>query len=319
MLNVKLPQISKQIYAQDTLDVLISSYQSIAPMWASHQMEWMCNIYSSFKDHDKFMILIHLIKKTLDFYSRNFVKLNYDQFYSKDSVEIEKFNISELSKDLNIPKESTRRKIVELENDLVIKRKRKKIIIDRSCFPHIKPINSVKRISRFLSTFSNIMYNEKILTKKFTSAQLEKTILDNFSYVWKNYYEIQIPMLLSYKKFFKDLETFHIWGTCVNNSFHQSSKSNIKKEKLEFINDLSNKKTQGINAMSVSDITGIPRATVVRKLKKLVELKFLIINEKKHYKLNGILTKKLIPVQDSVLKQLAIFSTTIYNLTIYNS
>ena len=71
--------------------------------------------------------------------------------------------------------------------------------------------------------------------------------------------------------------------------------------------------------MSVSDITGIPRATVVRKLKKLVELKFLIINEKKHYKLNGILTKKLIPVQDSVLKQLAIFSTTIYNLTIYNS
>ena len=27
----------------------------------------------------------------------------------------------------------------------------------------------------------------------------------------------------------------------------------------------------GINAMSISDITGIPRATVIRKLNKLVE------------------------------------------------
>ena len=92
--NLKLPQISKQIYARDTLNILIGGYQSIAPLWAAHQMEWMCNIYSSFKDHDKFIILIHLIKKTLDFYSKNFVKLTYDEFYSKDSVEIEAFNIT---------------------------------------------------------------------------------------------------------------------------------------------------------------------------------------------------------------------------------
>ena len=163
------------------------------------------------------------------------------------------------------------------------------------------------------------MYDKKILTKKLTSSQVEKTIIDNFSYVWKTYYEVQIPMLLAYKQFFKDLETFHIWGTCANNSFQYSKKSNIKKKKHEVIDTLSDYKTQGINAMSISDITGIPRATVVRKLKKLVELKFLTINDKKHYKLNGSHTKKLVPVQDSVLKQLAIFSTTIYNLTIYNS
>ena len=39
---------------------------------------------------------------------------------------------------------------------------------------------------------------------------------------------------------------------------------------------------QGVNAMSISDITGIPRATVVRKLKVLVKNNILSIDDKKH-------------------------------------
>ena len=38
---------------------------------------------------------------------------------------------------------------------------------------------------------------------------------------------------------------------------------------------------RGMNAMSLSDITGIPRPTVVRKLKWLIDDDFLIINDKK--------------------------------------
>ena len=38
---------------------------------------------------------------------------------------------------------------------------------------------------------------------------------------------------------------------------------------------------RGVNAMSVADITGIPRPTVVRKLKYLIDKKYLHINEKK--------------------------------------
>jgi len=68
--------------------------------------------------------------------------------------------------------------------------------------------------------------------------------------------------------------------------------------------------------MSISDITGIPRATVVRKLKKLLKLKMLTINNKKHYSLTRTLLKKLMPLQSAVLKRLANFSTKIYNLAI---
>ena len=74
--------------------------------------------------------------------------------------------------------------------------------------------------------------------------------------------------------------------------------------------------TQGINAMSISDITGIPRATVIRKLKILVKQKHLSINEKKHYKLTGKFIKKLNPLQNDVLDKLADFSVKTYNLEI---
>jgi predicted transcriptional regulator len=229
-INIKIPQISKQIYEQDVLNILHDQYSNIGSAWTMHQLEWMNGIYRTFNDHDKFLIIIYLTKRTLDFYSRKFTLLNYDQFYSQDILEIEKFNITEISTNLNIPKESARRKIVELEKNGVIKRNKKKIIIDRSSYPHIKPINSVKRVSRFLSILSKLLYKQKILSKKIETKSLEKIIKDNFSYVWKLYYEFQIPMMIGYKSFFGDVETSHIWGLCVVNQ-HVFLQKKIKKNK----------------------------------------------------------------------------------------
>ena len=98
-----------------------------------------------------------------------------------------------------------------------IRKFKKKIIIDRSRYYHSKPVDSIKRITRFLSILSEMSIDSKILPKKLSSGELEIIIKDNFSYIWKLYYELQIPMMISYKKIFKDLETFHIFGTCVVN------------------------------------------------------------------------------------------------------
>ena len=49
---------------------------------------------------------------------------------------------------------------------------------------------------------------------------------------------------------------------------------------------------KGINAMSISEITGIPRATVIRKLNKLIKENFLKIDTKKHYSSTGVYQKK---------------------------
>jgi len=68
--------------------------------------------------------------------------------------------------------------------------------------------------------------------------------------------------------------------------------------------------------MSISDISGIPRATVVRKLKKLLKKNYLVIDDKKHYRLTKIPKNKVTSIQGIVLERLAKFSTKIFNLTI---
>ena len=71
----------------------------------------------------------------------------------------------------------------------------------------------------------------------------------------------------------------------------------------------------GVNAMSISDITGIPRATVIRKLNKLLKLKFLKIDNKKHYSSGGVHTKKLLAVQKIVFDNLSKFAARLYHLS----
>ena len=319
-MNIKIPEISDQLYKEDILRVMENKYSTLGSVWVGHQMEWFNGVYSSFKDHDKFLIVIFLVKKTLDFYSRNFVKLPYEEFYSSDTVEIERFDIAEISKTLSIPKESTRRKVLELQNLGVIKKTKKKIVIDRSKFYYSKPIDSIKRVSRFLATLSELCKDEKILSKNITSEELELVIKDNFSYIWKIYYEVQIPMLIGYKKIFKDIETFHIFGICVVNEHlyaRKISKNYMNRD--EFLKNIFTvNKVQGINAMSISDITSIPRATVIRKLKKLVNQKILTIDAKKHYKLTGSFANKLKPLQKKVFINLADFSTKVFNLVVLN-
>ena len=70
--------------------------------------------------------------------------------------------------------------------------------------------------------------------------------------------------------------------------------------------------------MSISDITGIPRATVIRKLKKLVKNNNLTIDSKKHYKLSNNFIITLKPLQKIVLIKLANFSAVVFNLIILN-
>jgi len=319
-MNTMVPDISKEIHSEDISNILENRYSVMGPLWVKHQMEWSNGVYATFKDHDKFLIVIYLVKKTLDFYSRNFTKLTFEEFYSRDIVEIEKFNISEVAIALNIPKESTRRKLAELEDIGAIKKLNNRIIIDRNSFNFSKPIDSVIRVSRFLSILSELCFDEKILPMRLTSESLEEIIKKNFSYVWKIYYELQIPMMLGYKNIFENIEAFHIFGTCVVNQ-HLSTKKLNEEDKVSrdvFIKSLlfSTDEIDGLNAMSISDITGIPRATVIRKLKILLDKNFLTIDKKKHYKTSGNFFKVLMPKQKTVFDRLAKFSSTIYNLTI---
>jgi DNA-binding Lrp family transcriptional regulator len=312
--------ISNQIRKKDLLLFFEKKYHLISPLWSIHQLEWVSGVYQSYKDHEKYMIVLYLIKKTFDFYSKNLVKENFTEFFEKDFIEVDSFTIIEVSKAIDITKESTRRKINELEKSGAIKRIKRRTIIDKSMFPFMKPQKSIIRISRFLSTISNILYQGNILQSEFESIKIEDFIKNNFSLIWKLYYEVQIPNLLKWKKVFKDLETFNVWAVCVvnqklNSQKNPESNNKISKKKYldrYFFND--DNVIDGVNAMSISDISGIPRATVIRKLNILIEKKYLVINDKKHYTLANTHQKKLSSIQEINLIFLYEFIANVFNL-----
>ncbi|MDB4070317.1 hypothetical protein N9518_04460 [Candidatus Pelagibacter sp.] len=320
-MSITLPKISKQILSKDIHYVLSKNFTSIQPLWVPIQMRWMNNLYRTFNDYEKFMIIMYLMVKTLDYYWKNFVKLNYEDFFSQNEIEVETLNVMEISNALNIPKETTRRKINELEELGAIKKSNKKIIIDRDAWPSIKPEETIKNMSYFLSILSKMLFEKGFLSELIDSNQIVRAAKDNFSFVWKLYYDMQMPMLLMIKKIHGDLETAHIHGVCLSNQALNAQKIDtsamskaIYLEKY-FFGD--KQEFSGINAMSISDITGIPRATVMRKLNKLVKEKFLTIDSKKHYSTNkGVHKKKLLILQNNTFINLSKFAARIYNLSL---
>ena len=54
----------------------------------------------------------------------------------------------------------------------------------------------------------------------------------------------------------------------------------------EWEKDMVNVKEGGVNTMSISEITHIPRPTVVRKLNYLLKNKYISVNKKKQFTIN---------------------------------
>ena len=315
-----LPEISKQIRSEDVREIIEKNFVSIMPVWAPLQLAWVNNVYRTFHDYEKFMIIMHLLTQTFETYSKNFVKLNYDEYFDQNEVEVKSINVMEISKSLNIPKETARRKINELEEMGAIKRINKKIIIDRDTWPNIKPQETIKRMTRFLSTLSKICVKEGLIQETLSSESLAKTCKEYFSFIWQLYYEMQMPMLLGFKKVFGDLESFHVSGIVIINHALNSKRNDNSEMSKEFYLEkyffADQKDAEGINAMSISDITGIPRATVIRKLKKLIKENFLKIDIKKHYSSTGVYQKEILDVQKNTLNNLSKLTARVYNLSL---
>ena len=318
-----IPNFKEQVHSEDVYRALEDSYSSIGSIWMPLQLEWVNGVYGTFKDYEKFMIIALLLSRTFEFYSKNFVRLTYDEFYDQKQIEIEKYNIMDIAKNLDIPKETARRKIKELEEIGHIKRFNKKIVVDNGTWPNVQPRNTIKRISRFFATFSKILCEKKILLKTFSTEEITKIIKEYFSHVWKLYYDMQIPMLLNNKKMHGDLETFHVWGVCIVNQVINSNRNDNSRMSKEYYLDKfifqGHEDSRGVNAMSISDISGIPRATVIRKLNSLVKNNFLKMDKKKLYVSTGFHKKKKIITQNENFINLSKFASNIYNLNIYQN
>ena len=218
---------SKTLTDDQVYESIMNNYSDLANEWISHQWNWINNVYWAFNDHYKYMIIISLIEKTLQFYDQMNIQQSYEEYYSKSYVQIEKFSITELCEKLDLPKETIRRKVLELEKEGVIKRNKKKAIIDGKAFAFVKPQNQIKLSSKYIYLVAEALYREKYFSKKIDVKLIENLIKKKFTLCWRWFYRMQIPLVIGYHKFMQDLSTFHVWGTvCMNQSLNV--KKNLK-------------------------------------------------------------------------------------------
>ncbi|MDC0215990.1 MarR family transcriptional regulator [Candidatus Pelagibacter sp.] len=318
------PSFSNEIDEDKIFKVINKNFSKIAPYWFKLMSNWLIRAYNVFGDIDKFIILIYFINKDLIFCRKNGLIIDYETFYNDKSIEIPKINISDISKDLIIPKESVRRKIQDLEEEGVIRKNGKKIFVDSSAFikAKAKAEQTIKEVSNLLNEFNKILIDEKITNKVFTRDEITVSLKNNFSFCWYQFHKLLFVFTTRWRITLDDLETLTLGllvllNTVGNKSFKVKDLNRENWAKIAQGSD-----DVGVNANSLSNITGIPRATVIRKIKRLIEDGFLNINEKKLITMNMTRSrfKKQIKMQDQNMKSLSNMLHRIFNqIKIINS
>ena len=120
----------------------------------------------------------------------------------------------------------------------------------------------------------------------YNPEDVSKKIKEQFSFCWYQFYKFIFAYYIRWKKVFNDYEMVLHW---VISDANAATDKNFALKKLtakKWREEISEADSVGLNAMSISDITGIPRPTVVRKLDNLIKSGWMNYNEKKLISLN---------------------------------
>jgi predicted transcriptional regulator len=326
--DIKIAHINKTDKINNTLskeavyEILTrTNYEALAPHYKFQQI-WVNQSFSTFKDFDTYLILMYLKNKIFIDYSDRFHYMAIDAFYSQEKIAIDKINLIQISKSLNIPKETVRRKINYLQEKEIIFRSGKSIYYNSKALGIIKPNKSLPLLSIFFEKISDILSKEDWFGNSIKREDIEKFIRNHYTVCWEYFYRFQIPYLTRHRECFGDLESWNVWGSIAlaqTAAFNEHNQK-ITREKLTSYEDYlvamtKFKPNRGINASSISDISSIPRATVIRKLRILEKKGFTRRNLRleytlgKYVHLGAFRTNYLINQ-----KSLADFCTTMFNL-----
>lgn len=299
----KLDDKKLRFDTQEVSEILSKNFGAFANEWFSFMQNNARNNFAQFKDMDKFLILSFLRHKIYKNYSELFKNFSLNELSSnQDFLRLEKIILIEISKDLNIPKETVRRKINELEKEGIIFRSGKSIILNKIVYEKMNSDFFLKELSKILSICSKYLATQEWFGNYVDTKTIEGFIKKNYTATMRFYYRFIIQHLKRTRELFKDLESWLIHGIIAQNHIanaKQAQKSNsiyheMKKNNYTFdyyveFTKLANlkKNITGINASSISEITGVPRATVLRKLKNLIKSDFILKNQKQLYLLDA--------------------------------
>ncbi len=308
-----IPLVEAKLDRALVLENLEKNILSHWDTWGKFQQAWTSRAYKAFKDLDKYVVLIYLIRDYWQSLADQFQYLSMDEFYELEKVKIDKINLIQISNDLNIPKETVRRKVNELQNANILKRDGKSIVFNRKGIETQKPNEVIELLALFVEKKSKMLKGQDWFGEIYSKDYIKSFIMKYFTIIWLRFFKMQIPFLTRHRNVFTDLETWIVWGNiALSHQYHlaKAAEKNLILEPIKLRNYYSNvaevKITRGINASSIADISSIPRATVIRKLNWLVKQDCIKKNKNLEYqmkqggKLNKTIAENFLLNQNSV-------------------
>ena len=270
-----IPQTTKIKFDKSlVLENLESNILSHWDTWGKFQQSWTNRAYRVFKDLDKYIVMIYLIRNNWQNLADKFQYLSMDEFYDSSEVKIDKINLIQISNELNIPKETIRRKVNELQDENILKREGKTIVYTKKGITTQKPNDTIELLSIFIEKKSNMMRGNEWFGEGITKNEIKEFIKKYFTIIWLRFFKLQIPFLIRHRNTFKDLETWIVWGNiALSHQYHlaRAAQRNLLEEPIRFKNYYQTvadvKIDRGINASSISDISHIPKSHCDKKVK----------------------------------------------------
>ena len=237
------------------------------------QTEYMASLNFIYEDLDASLVAMVI---TNDIYKNVYQNGAHQNtsikfFYEADhfSTPISSLKIKDISSRINLPRETVRRKKEKLIKDKIIILDKKKKIYTLNTEKIDKEILNVQinNLSRFLSKFSIYYSRTKIFINELSRDQIRKDLDDKFLIYLTTFLDFQIKYFSNFKKIL-DIESIFIILLCALNTLSSSQSTKQKpinaKNLFSKLHNLNG--SFGLNATSISEITKIPRTTVLRKI-----------------------------------------------------
>ena len=230
------------------------------------QSTFLSGIYKRYGDLEGGQIVIYFARNLhLNVMRKREEDLSFDLslekfWFNHQNTSQDKQKIISVSRFTGLPKETARRKIMHLTKLKHLKKTNKNNLYwEPSSHEKDTYIQIIKEQIKSVSKF--LFEQSKLLNMNVPFVKFNKEIEKNYCFYWYHYLNTQLDFMKYWQKKIKDLEILLIGLQSLIQSF------NYFKSKTEN-NKISNSNSD-ISATSVSEVTGIPRATCIRKLEWL--------------------------------------------------
>ena len=271
------------------------NYSFFAPDFFEMQTDYLNSMYIVYKDLDASLIVMLLTRKiyqeAINQDNSFGNKISINSFYKekKYNLPVSKFKINEISKALNLPRETIRRKKLKLiKNKFILLNKKKKTYsLNSEKIDELIIKTQINISSKFLSNYCIFFAQKKIFLNDVTFDSFKNEINKKFLLYLPIFLNFQIYYFANLRKII-DMECVFITLLCALNTTTHIKKNNTINNKIfnttEIFDQLPKISKQfGLNSTSIAEITKIPRTTVLRKLAKLEKINLLKKDKFKRY------------------------------------